>query len=446
MKNMFSQMEAVKTAINSSLKLIRLYDWLLDLYVLDFFVDDHWSKLPASWRESLRNIDTEYLGMILSGEHPNHILPLSLLALVSAVKALSLPRDNLKKYKIESLSCMDKDSCAGHPRLKNLFLKHVKLKKRHEISLMAEVVNHTALASKCEAVIDFGSGVGHLVRVLAYKNGLYAAGIECQNQLTEDARKLDHELEYTASKHLSKGAMSKLRRPTHFNVTLSTTNQLDHLSLPESMKSYGLIGLHPCGDLGPLLLRHFLNSDKVKFISVVGCCFMKLTNAGYPMSDYLRSLEFNLSYASTEISCHAIEVYCDRLKKGTYEDLKVHAYRAALERLLVDHDPKLKHVQVRSIKHSNNLNFRKYCELALERLGIPLPTSPHIWAKGEEDLAQWQRVVTVYSLRLALAPLVETVILLDRVLCVLEHGLSCEIRPVFDPKISPRNHIIVARR
>ncbi|KPJ11992.1 hypothetical protein RR48_03595 [Papilio machaon] len=31
-------------------------------------------------------------------------------------------------------------------------------------------------------------------------------------------------------------------------------------------------------------------------------------------------------------------------------------------------------------------------------------------------------------------------------LYVLEHGLHCEIRPVFDPKISPRNHIIIGRR
>lgn len=61
-------------------------------------------------------------------------------------------------------------------------------------------------------------------------------------------------------------------------------------------------------------------------------------------------------------------------------------------------------------------------ELALEKLTTPLPTSPHVWAQGEADLQKWRRVVTVYSLRLALAPLVETVVLLDRVLYVLEHG------------------------
>lgn len=80
------------------------------------------------------------------------------------------------------------DSCGGHPKLKNLFLKHVKSKKRHEISLMANVVADTASRSGCRAVIDFGSGLGHLVRMLAYKNDLYSAGIECQDLLTVEAR------------------------------------------------------------------------------------------------------------------------------------------------------------------------------------------------------------------------------------------------------------------
>lgn len=251
-------------------------------------------------------------------------------------------------------------------------------------------------------------------------------------------------------KHLSAEAVSKLRRPLHLNMTLSNHNQLRNLPLPDCMHNYGLIGLHPCGDLGPLLLKHFINSENIKFICVVGCCFMKLScdgeNQGYPMSRYVKSLDSKLSYPSREIACHAIEVYCERLCKGNYEDLKIHAYRAALERILVDHDPKLKHAPVRSIKHSDTMTFEKYCLQALERINVPLPTSPAVLRRGYEDLAQWRRVVVVYTLRLALAPLVETVVLLDRVLYVLEHGISCEIRPVFDPKLSPRNHIIIAKR
>lgn len=54
---------------------------------------------------------------------------------------------------------------------------------------------------------------------------------------------------------------------------------------------------------------------------------MKLTcegpDRGYPMSDFVKSLDSKLSFWSREISCHAIEVYCERLQKGNYGDLKV---------------------------------------------------------------------------------------------------------------------------
>ncbi|CAG9136999.1 unnamed protein product [Plutella xylostella] len=434
--------------IKMSLEVIRAYEWLLDLFVLDFFVDDHWNKLPPSWQRSFQDMDPADLGKLLVGLPTKHMLPLSFIALLNTVKALTIPRQTLSNSYENNPNIDDTTefNCGNHPRLKNLFLKHVKLKKRHEISVMADVVNAVATRTHCRSVIDFGSGLGHLVRVLAYKYDIYAAGIECQSQLTDEARKLDKELEYTAKKHLSEDAISKLKQPVHLNVRLSTEDQLHHLVLPETMTNYGLIGLHPCGDLGPLLLKHFVKNPHVKFICVVGCCFMKLTNEGYPMSEYVKTLDNHLSYTMTEISCHAIEVYCERLIKGQYEDLKIHAFRAALERVLVGLDPKLHHAPVRSIKHSKNMDFKGYCQMALQRLNIPVPSSHEVLSQAERDLAQWRRVVAVYTLRLALAPLVETVVLYDRVLYVLEHGLSCDIRAVFDPKLSPRNHVIVGER
>ena len=36
------------------LRLLERFEWLLDCYVLDFFVDDHWSKIPRSWQDTLR--------------------------------------------------------------------------------------------------------------------------------------------------------------------------------------------------------------------------------------------------------------------------------------------------------------------------------------------------------------------------------------------------------
>lgn len=50
--------------------------------------------------------------------------------------------------------------------------------------------------------------------------------------------------------------------------------------IPESDEdfSFGLIGLHPCGDLAIILTNFFLKCDKVRFLNIVGCCYMKLTS------------------------------------------------------------------------------------------------------------------------------------------------------------------------
>lgn len=64
----------------------------------------------------------------------------------------------------------------------------------------------------------------------------------------------------------------------------------------------------------------------------------------------------------------------------------------------------------------------------------------------ESKLAKWKHVVIFYTLRLMLAPLVESVILLDRMLSLLERGFHAEIVTLFDANISPRNLTLIATK
>lgn len=105
-------------------------------------------------------------------------------------------------------------------------------------------------------------------------------------------------------------------------------------------------------------------------------------------------------------------------------------------------------------------------------MGLPpdLPLDP---ARVEALLKQQGRVVVYFSLSLMLAPAVETLVLLDRMIYLQENGKpgptshlrhrpvtshatfqnsnSClslgvdsELVPLFDPNISPRNFVLVA--
>ena len=71
------------------------------------------------------------------------------------------------------------------------------------------------------------------------------------------------------------------------------------------------------------------------------------------------------------------------------------------------------------------------------------------------DVWVWQDLVgPFYALRAVLAPVIESYILLDRLLYVKEEAevakgsslITAELVPVFEPSISPRNMAIVAHR
>nr|CAD7463283.1 unnamed protein product [Timema tahoe] len=70
---------------------------------------------------------------------------------------------------------------------------------------------------------------------------------------------------------------------------------------------------------------------------------------------------------------------------------------------------------------------RLYCERAVERLGLKLTEDDLTAEDAERNLSQWKQVVTFYSLRLILAPLVETVLLLDRLLFLREAGQDSQL-------------------
>ncbi|XP_028835850.1 methyltransferase-like protein 25B [Denticeps clupeoides] len=229
-----------------------------------------------------------------------------------------------------------------------------------------------------------------------------------------------------------------------------------------------LTGLHACGDLSATLLRHFVSCPYVQGITSVACCYMKITTKespnppgiiaspcqsnteetrhcqfGYPMSDWVGGLPgHELSYKAREGACHAMENYLERLREEN-EQVKTHCYRAVLETIIRAERPDLRRAGVQTIKKAHSLPFSEYARLGLSRLGLPadLPLDDRA---VEDMLKQQGRVVAFYSLSLLLAPVVETLVLLDRIIFLQEKGLKSQLVPLFDPAFSPRNLVLVA--
>lgn len=145
--------------------------------------------------------------------------------------------------------------------------------------------------------------------------------------------------------------------------------------------------------------------------------------SSFPLSEYLSNHNLrHLSYEAREISCHNQEVYVQRLMEHKYDNLMVHSYRAAIEKIIRRYWPHLKHVGLKSMKISDGLTFAEYCARATSHLDIDIPMGDILSADVENDLKCWKNVVIFYTLRLTLATLVESVILYDRMLRVLDYG------------------------
>ncbi|KAF3839131.1 hypothetical protein F7725_017848 [Dissostichus mawsoni] len=355
--------------------------------------------------------------------------------------------------------------------LRHIFRKHVKPKKQHEIRKLGALVKELCDQTDCSSVVDVGSGQGHLTRFLSFGLGLSVTAVEADRALLAMATKFDGELMGVLEKEREKqkesgSSLLPVSQPRHVpgwvnpkaswesfieqlsgegpktpsgpckkrlrgseEETLSTSqHQLsekdseDEVSRcscvqeavrpPEEMlrPDFVLTGLHACGDLSSTLLRHFISCPHVRGItSRLQEVMLQPSEFGYPMSSWVGGLPgHQLSYKAREAACHALEDYRRRLWEES-QLLRTHCYRATLETIIREQRPELRRAGVQTAM-----------------------------------LEQQGRVVVFFSLALLLAPVVETLVLLDRIIYLQENGVDSRLVPLFDPNLSPRNFVLVA--
>ncbi|KAM9214825.1 methyltransferase-like protein 25B [Leptosomus discolor] len=463
------------------IRLLTLYRPLLDAYVIDFFAEGLWAQLPPPWQAALATAAPPQLAALLGGRPggPGATWPLSLLAFAAAARALAFPR-----------GCpggSPRPPCQS-PHLHPLLRRHVKPKKQHEIRRLGKLLQRLSQATGCDRVVDIGAGQGHLSRLLAFGLGFSVTAVEGDGRLAATAERFDRELLRELGKRGAAGPPRRCqptrrppppspltpRGPQHVAGRLDPSAPWGEFLLPPDPPGPGptarnplagpggseggsrvlVTGLHACGDLSPALLRHFARSPAVAAVTSVACCHMKLTTRphpaggppGYPLSSWVAGLPgHELSYRAREAACHALEGYAGRLGEG-HGGLRAPCYRAALETLIRAADPRQRRPGVQPGKAAQALSFPQYARLGLPRVGLDPAAIPLDSEAVGAMLEQQDKVVAFFSLTLLLAPLVETLILLDRLLYLREQGFQCALVPLFDPRFSPRNLALVAAR
>ncbi|XP_052861039.1 probable methyltransferase-like protein 25 [Anopheles cruzii] len=360
------------------------------------------------------------------------------------------------------------------------------VKKRHEVEIAASVVASlcTAVASGVPngspedvIVIDAGDGKGYLSSRIALEHGLKVLGVDCNEGNTSGAKKRRDRLKNKIPKAVKK---SNLEEDKHFSELIKddgrlealyrTTTQLidfgtnlaelagQHFPGVGSFSSFALAGLHTCGNLGPNCLRLFAQNTALKAVCNVGCCYHLMkeefvsddfdnpinttdhSGFGFPMSAHLRARRFALGRNARNLASESIERAC-RNRENPSDKL---GYRALLQVILLHYGQKTS-LQVGRLK---SCGLTDYVRTAVRRLGLQEQvtiTDEKLLELERLFQCELEQLKVFYLIRQQFAPVVETLILLDRLLFLWECGYERSyLVKLFEPVVSPRCYALIA--
>ncbi|XP_059153991.1 probable methyltransferase-like protein 25 isoform X2 [Physella acuta] len=210
-----------------------------------------------------------------------------------------------------------------------------------------------------------------------------------------------------------------------------------------------LTGLHTCGSLAVTAMRLFLKDSSSQALCCVGCCYQLMEESGelcdFPLSSYGQSLKLHLGRNARNLASQSIQRIQDS------KQLQGHDFywRALLNILLT----KLRIPVPSRIYGMRNLikrsqSFHDYARKSVEKLGLnsDVVTEELIRETEEEHKGVQHMMAAFFQLKLVLSPVIEALILLDRLLYLLEQEKvrSAFLVKLFEPVTSPRCYAIIS--
>lgn len=270
---------------------------------------------------------------------------------------------------------------------------------------------------------------------------------------------------------------------THYITKDTDFHQLlnDNFAADDSVHpAICLSGLHTCGNLAPSCLRTFRDSNQIEAICNIGCCYNNLdeqfvhpsdgnrsekqfrwnegkliriepsvaasdTTYGFPMSQYLIDKQFALGRNARMLGVQPM----GRVVSGRENAHDNLFYRALLEVLIVNTHPQYKNtIHVGRIKRCDGfVDYVRKCSKRMTLFNFDHVTDAEIDDLYRKHFRHRAFLRAFYLLRLCLAPIIEAIILLDRLLYLLEENpddrSSIHLVKFFDAVVSPRCYGIV---
>ncbi|XP_049296366.1 probable methyltransferase-like protein 25 [Anopheles funestus] len=462
----------------------------INCHMVDYLTEQHWKRfVPDAIQRELQTVD-DYLQAkeLFWGQfEPEHEKQVRF----PSVKAFI---NNTSRYRLSGSEVHDtaltldefKDALSDHrkeTRLKMTELMNVK--KCHEVEVAA-----AAVASLCTAmvsanpvtkledilVIDAGDGKGYLSSRIALEHGIKVLGVDCNEENTSNAEKRLERLKNKIPKAIRKSNLEEdeyftnlIKAEDTLNTLYKTATQLIDFNtnlielvaryFPQgNHNTFCLCGLHTCGNLGPNCLRLFHQNPTIRGICNVGCCYQLMQEQfivdefynpakaadnpgyGFPMSKYLQERSFALGRNARNLAAESIERTCTK-RENPSDKL---GYRALLQVVFLERGEKKSH-QVGRLKCNG---FVDYVRKSIHRLALSESvtiTDESLLELEARFTVELEQLKVYYLIRQQFAPVIETLILLDRLLYLRECGYDRSfLVKLFEPVVSPRCYALIA--
>ncbi|KAI8343395.1 methyltransferase domain-containing protein [Chlamydoabsidia padenii] len=323
-------------------------------------------------------------------------------------------------------------------------------KKIHEVELLAQLIKTIGDAHGITQVLDLGSGQGYLSRILAFKHGMQVLAVDMSEIQTKGAERFDQR------------ALKALDDQQQPNGTLKhVTEMVTPANVGDVLTKWGddndghwiVCGLHTCGDLATSIFRLFANSDQIKWAVNVGCCYHFLSEQGlqpgFPMGDWLKGKDYQLGNSARVLACQSPSKWTDPVIGQ--QSFNQYFYRAVLLHTIVDKGLSEKAPPIGMVKRKKS--YIQYFQTAMKRLDYAPEAISEMEAETYHQMYKDQQVdkqiIVLWTLRVLLAPVLESLILVDRWLylkSLTDNGGAVQMWPLFDPMASPRNMCIVVSK
>ncbi|XP_063228825.1 methyltransferase-like protein 25B isoform X2 [Bacillus rossius redtenbacheri] len=438
-----------------SLCYLRDYQWIYNFAVTNVLVEDVLSRIPEDWLSALMQLTNDELNQLPFGFEKDG-WPASLAAFCRRSRALLLAPEH------------------GPPgvdpaQLPRELRTGLSPKKQHEVCRLAALVQRECRALGATCVLDVGSGLGYLGRLLHHRYGLRVLGVEADPCKVATARRralgcCAAGVAYVSAA-VAPGCEPLVRRSVRAALLARHTDCCRADQEEEESPAVCAVALHACGDLTPSMLDLFAFVPELRGLVLVPCCHHKASPGGsarFPLSARLRAAARGAEIARPALLLRLASQETAARWRGTSEQehgahafhvlsravLELHARQASLELV------KKKRRCVRRGKLGTP-GFEGFVSDALERYDHVGPGGDdeaelraglgRLW-RAHEGSARALELLT--ALQVVMQAPAEHLVALDRLAYLREvtPGAEARLLRALDDGVSPRCLALVARK